>query len=347
MSDHAAHRTLLDRLRDAQRDWDQDRVAQALVAIMAPDAVIHLCHPFGDLTGPQGLLSAYEPLAAAFPDLERRDWIVMAGADDGGADWIGCGGHYVGTFLHPFLDIPPTGHLAHMRFHEFYRIAGGQVIEVQAIWDVPELMMQAGVWPMAPSMGREVFVPGPATQDGLRTCPHDAAESAASKDHILGMLAAMGRHPEEPPEAMEMPRFWDARMMWYGPAGIGTARGIPGFRHWHQKPFLAAMPDRGKYSDTVGHHFFADGAYVAVTGWPNMRQTLTDDGWLGIAPAGKEVTLCSLDFWRIAGGKIRENWVMIDLLDLYRQLGVDVLARMRASLVARPSGPSRIAQEYI
>ena len=28
-------------------------------------------------------------------------------------------------------------------------------------------------------------------------------------------------------------------------------------------------------------------------------------------------------------GKIRENWVMVDLLDAYHQLGVDVFARMR------------------
>ena len=36
----------------------------------------------------------------------------------------------------------------------------------------------------------------------------------------------------------------------------------------------------------------------------------------------------SLDFWRVEDGKIRENWVMVDLLDAYKQLGVDVFARM-------------------
>ena len=59
-----------------------------------------------------------------------------------------------------------------------------------------------------------------------------------------------------------------------------------------------------------------------------MRLTLTHDGWMGIAPAGKEVLLRSLDFWRMEDGLIRENWVLVDLLDLYAQIGVDVLARM-------------------
>ena len=43
----------------------------------------------------------------------------------------------------------------------------------------------------------------------------------------------------------------------------------------------------------------------------------------------------SLDFWRLEGGLIRENWVLVDLLDAYRQLGVDVLARMREFNKAR------------
>ena len=69
-----------------------------------------------------------------------------------------------------------------------------------------------------------------------------------------------------------------------------------------------------------------------------MRLTLSDDGWMGIAPAGKEVLLRSLDFWRMEDGLIRENWVLVDLLDLYSQIGVDVLARMGEFNKARNLG---------
>ena len=105
------------------------------------------------------------------------------------------------------------------------------------------------------------------------------------------------------------------------------------------------MPDRGSFRDELTYHFFADGPYVAVTGWPNMKQTLSHDGWMGIAPSGRMITLRSLDFWRIERGQIRENWVLVDLLDVYRQLGVDVLGRMRTFNKARATGSIPIMSE--
>ena len=73
------------------------------------------------------------------------------------------------------------------------------------------------------------------------------------------MLDHMKLHPSQgEAEVMQMPKFWHPRMNWYGPAGIGTGRGIAGFRNWHQIPFLNAMPDRGRYNDEIAFHFFGD-----------------------------------------------------------------------------------------
>ncbi len=339
------HKALLAPLRAAMYDFEESAVRRALKRLAAPDAIFRHCHPLGETKGPEAFYAAaYAPLLRAIPDLERRDWIVIGGDDQGHAQWVGTGGFYTGTFRGPWLDIPPTGHQMHMRFHEFWRFEAGHVIEFQAIWDIPELMMQAGAWPMAPSLGREWCVPGPATCDGIVPGPHDAVQAAQSRDLIIEMLEHLKKHPAQGgPEVMEMPRFWHERMSWYGPAGIGTGRGIAGFRNWHQIPFLSAMPDRGRYVDDIEYHFFGDGNYAAVTGWPNMIQTITSDGWLGIAPSGQRVTMRSLDFWRLEAGRIRENWVLVDLLDLYHQLGVDVFRRLREFNKARPVPPPRHA----
>ena len=327
-------------LRAAMYDFDEAAVRAALDSVAEPEALFRLCHPFGDSVGPEAFYdTAYADLLTAWPDLERRDFIVVAGRDEHGHDWVGCGGHYTGTFLGPWLDIPPTGHQVTMRFHEFYRMENGKIVEMQAIWDIPEVMAQANAWPLAPSLGREGLVPGPATQDGLVPGPYDAETSEASCKLVLDMLAYLIKYPSQGgPEVMEPHRFWHPRMNWYGPSGIGTARGFAGFRHWHQTPFLTAMPDRGQHDDGLTFHFFADGAYVSVTGWPNMAQSVSQGGWLGIAPSGKKITLKSLDFWRVENGLIRENWVLVDMLDVYAQLDVDVFARLREFNKARNIG---------
>jgi predicted ester cyclase len=323
-------------MRAAMYDFSEDGVREALNRLLAPGAQVRLCHPFGDMDASTFYDTGYAGLFRAVPDLERRDTIVVAGTDGHGADWVGCGGYYTGIFAAPWLDIPPTGHQVAMRFHEFFRLENERVVEIQAIWDIPEVMMQASAWPLAPSLGREWHVPGPASLDGLVPGPYDEAAAAATRDLVVGMLSAMVRHPSQGgPEVMELDRYWHPRMNWYGPAGIGTARGIRGFRNWHQIPFLSAMPDRGQYPEQTRPHHFADRSYAAVTGWPDMVQTLSGSGWLGIAPAGRRIEMRSLDFWRVEDGMIRENWVLIDLLHVYDQIGIDGFARLREFNKAR------------
>lgn len=338
-----ALKTLLLEYQKAMATFEMGSVRAAMDKLFAENAEIKLCHPFGTVKGGNGLLdAALIPLHTAMPDLERREMIVLAGTTPEGQDWIGCMGNYMGTFTAPFLDIPPTGHLAHMRYHEFFKIEDSQITEMQAIWDIPELMMQASAWPMAPQLGKYLCTAAPMTQDGLTA----SGGGQATMDHVINMLTDLCKYPSHPdPAIMNLEKYWHPRFNWYGPAGIGTSRGISGFRNWHQIPFLRAMPDR-KLDDAgdLMSHWFGEGAYVCETGWPNMRLTITDDGWMGIAPSGKEVLLRSLDFWRreVGGeydGLIRENWVLVDLLDLYSQIGVEVLDRMREYNKARNIGP--------
>lgn len=331
---HSENKALVQPLRRALYDFEPDTVRAALVRAFHRDAQIVLAFPFENVGGPIDLLNTVLlPLNEALPDLERRDTIVMAGESLLGANWVGCAGYYTGTFVAPWLDIPPTGHQISLRYHEFYRVEDGKVVEMQALWDIPEVMMQAGAWPMAPSLGREWHVPGPATQDGLVPGPYDDERSAGSLKLVSDMLAALGNFAEGGVDAMRLEAYWHPRFSWYGPSGIGTARGIAGFRNWHQIPFLNAMPDR---VGSIGKgHLFGDGDYVGFTAWPGMRMTLSGNGWLGIAPSNRKITMRSLDFWRCENGLIRENWVLVDILDVYHQLGVDVFARLREFNKAR------------
>lgn len=314
--------------RSALYDYDEQSLVKVVEQLFADDAVLNYAWPVETLEpGSHNLVTQlYAPLQHAIPDLERRDYIVIAGEAQG-SDWVGCAGYYTGVFEAPWLDIPPTGHVVAMRFHEFYRFVDGKIVEVQALWDLPELMMQAAAWPMAPSLAVEWLVPGPATQDGLQQSSTAGSNTGTSLKLVEDMLNGLSKHATGGVKAMQLEQYWHPHMNWYGPAGIGTSRRISGFRHWHQVPFLNALPNRQAHV-AKGYHF-ADGNYTGFTAWPGMQATVSGDGWLGIAPAGQEITMRSLDFWRCENGLIRENWVLVDLLDIYQQLGVDVFARMR------------------
>ncbi|MFT4717411.1 MAG: putative ester cyclase, partial [Paracoccaceae bacterium] len=201
-----ALKSLIAPLRLAMADFAEAPVRAEIGKVFAPDATLNLCHPFGDLTGPDVLYDAlYAPLFTAMPDLERRDMIVIAGTTSEGQDWVGTMGNYMGTFTSPYLGIPPTGHLAQMRYHEFYKLEAGQIVEMQAIWDIPELMMQADVWPLSPQLGVALCTPAPMTQDGLTT----SGNGQSAMDRVVGMLTDLCRHPAEGgPEIMKLEHHW-------------------------------------------------------------------------------------------------------------------------------------------
>ena len=334
---HNQNKNLIHKLRSALYDCEATRLKAQLIDLFSPEASLHLSFPFETVTGPEALYhTLYQPLLSAVPDLERRDYIVMAGSGkdkDLAGDWVGCAGFYTGNFKKPWLDIPSTLHPISIRFHEFFRIEDNKIVEMQALWDIPGVMMQANAWPMTPSLGIDWLVPGPATQDGIITEVYDAVKAGSSRQLVMDMLNGLQKHAEHGAEAMGLEQYWHPKMFWYGPAGIGTNRRIAGFRNWHQIPFLKALPDR----EVVPGNgvLFGDASYVGYTGWPGMRMTVSGDGWLGLAPVNKKITMRSLDFWRIENGLIRENWVLIDLLHVYHQLGIDVFNRMRERSYAR------------
>lgn len=336
---HNQNKQHIEQFRVALYDCDVTQLKDQLREIFADNAEIHLAYPFEDLGGANGLFEqAYQPLIAAIPDLERRDFIVMAG-EANSSNWVGCCGHYIGVFENHWLDIPPTQHMVTMRYHEFFRFEDGKVVEMQALWDIPQVMMQAQAWPMSPSLGVEWVVPSPATNDGIIPSPYNKSQADASVKLVGDMLAGL-KNSLQGRDAMQLEKYWHPKFNWYGPAGIGSMRRISGFRMWHQIPFLKAMPDRG--ANVENGAFFGDAEYVGFTAWPGMHMTLSGDGWMGIAPSNKKMTMRSLDFWRCENGLIRENWVLVDLLHVYNQLGMDVFERMREITFARQ--PRRISE---
>ena len=294
--------------------------------VMVSNAVWDVSAPVGRVKGrPQVVEAVVQPIRAALAHVHRRDAIVIGGENrrDYGGRWVACVTHYVGTHVAPLWGVAPSGRLAMLRAGEFHCVASdGRIVESRIILDLPDLMRQAGRDPFAEGLGTELTWPGPATQDGL--CPA-GGDGAASLDLVERMLTGLHVYDVETRSSAGQTGkggTWADGMLWWGPGGIGSNFRWEGFVRDHRDAFLTAFPDR-----RGGNHYcrIGDGDYAAVSGWPSM--TMTHLGpYLGVPATGRALTLRVMDFYRVANGRIAENWVLLDYVDLFAQMGRDILA---------------------
>jgi len=307
----------------------EDELEALLAASLTPDTVWDVAHPVGRLEGPEAVLEGLvRPLRRALPHIRRRDEIFVGGRNTRGpGDWVAAVTHYVGTFEAPLCGIAPNDRLVFLRSGEFYRVEDGRIAEAKILIDFLDLLRQIDRLPVPRMMGTEMLFPGPATHDGV--LPGSRERGPATLDLVEAMLKDLTHY--DPVTFLSEGQtgqagYWHDDMLWYGPGGIGSNYRWAGFVSDHREPFLLAFPDR-----KGGNHYcrVGDGDYAAVSGWPSMTMTHAGD-YLGVPAIGKALTLRVMDFYRCADGRIMENWVLLDYLDLFDQMGVDLLGRATA-----------------
>ncbi len=286
-------------------------------------------HPFNLQTEAADVARLFwQPFRRAITSMQRRTDIFIAGRnfiDDGASVWVCSMGHLLGLFDEPWLGIQPTGKIVMLRYAEFHKIVDGKIAETAFYFDIPHLMMQAGYTPFASQTAAHMVQPGPAPHDALLFEDADPAEGQRTLDAMHAMINDLGTWQSGLPIEEELARTWHDDMIWWGPAGIGATYTIARYAKQHAGPFRAAFSDR----TGTGHIArIAEGHYSGFFGWPNFRARPTG-GFMGLPPSD---TLCEfrvIDMYRREGGKLKENWIFIDLLHFFNQMGVDILGNIK------------------
>jgi predicted ester cyclase len=180
------------------------------------------------------------------------------------------------------------------------------------------------------SSGEDGIVPGPSTHDGVLLEETDTVSSLRSLNLVEAMLNGLWKYDQVNLTSMEQHKYWQSKkMVWYGPSGIGTTRGLQDFQDHHQRPFLQAFPNR-----KAGNHIalFGNGNYASITGWPSISAT-HEGNYLGVPATGKQITMRVMDWYRREDDRLIENWVFIDIIDLFLQLDIDLLAGLPTPLL--------------
>ena len=152
---------------------------------------------------------------------------------------------------------------------------------------------------------------GARPEQALLTKHNDLSKTAETKRVVEGMVDGLNDHVIDGIGA-----FFSESFRWMGNAGCGAKNGLREFQDNWQRPFQAAFSDKV----CIDEARIVQGEWMAAFG----KQVATHSGeFMGIAPTGRRVEIRYMDFWKVEGGKIADNWVMVDFPHVMRQLGVD------------------------
>lgn len=305
--------------------------------------------PIDRLVGVDALITGFwEPLLHSFPDIRRDPYIFLGGIDEDndlgmadGSEWVSGCGYMTGTFVNDWLGIPATGKKTHINFGQFYVMRDGKIAEGYVMYDVLSVMRQAGFQVLPPAPGADGGkVPGPVSGDGILLLEQDALESRKSVQLVQAMGRALERYRRDRDgdnmETMEPWHTWHRDMKWYGWSGIGMCFTMEEFQDFHQRPWLHGFGDRNMEPDGRGKvmGFYGEGDYAAGGIWDVVFSHHHGD-YAGIPATGKLMTIRDFDWWKRDGSLITENWIPIDLIDLCRQMDVDLMDRLRQQVEMR------------
>ena len=307
---------------------DRDPV-KAAKTYCAPDALWRGYHPFNEIHDPVEVAERFWlPFRTSVTRMQRRLDMFLAGENklEPGGDWVASMGHLMGLFDHPWLGIPPTNKMVLLRYAEFLRVDGDKITDTAMFFDIPHLMMQAGLNPFPPQTGAQLVQPGPMTHDGVMFEPQDPAEGAKTLAAIEYMISDIRDWKGRDEEGLhiELPRSWNDDMIWWGPSGIGATYTIERYAKQHAGPFREGFTDR-IFNGHIAR--IAEGSFGGFFGWPNLTLT-PSGGFMGMPATGKPSDMRVIDMYRRSGDKLTENWIFIDLLHFWNQQGLDVLARI-------------------
>lgn len=319
-------------VRDYYQQLDSAAVEGMLAAtagFVRDDYLWRGYHPFHEQTSYDDVVQLFwQPLRQSFKYLQRREDIFMAGnnrleSSDGGV-WVVSMGHLMGLLDEPWLGIPATGKMTFLRYCEFHKVTDNQIVETAMFFDIPHVMMQAGLNPFPPMTGAQLVQPGPMTHTGLLYDEVDPVEGDKTLAAIDFMINDISTWQEDMTLEEELRRSWCEDMIWWGPTGIGATYTIERYAKQHSGPFRAAFKDR-----IFNGHIcrMAEGEFGGFFGWPNLTLEPTG-GFMGMPATGKPGDLRVIDIYRRKGDKLAENWIFIDFLHFWNQQGLDILQRM-------------------
>ena len=284
-------------------------------------------HPFNEI---QDLVHLYkdfwQPLKKSFTNLQRRMDIFFAGSNSLSSNrdvWVVSMGHLMGLFDTPWIGIKHTNKIAMLRYCEFNKIVKGKITEVAMFFDIPHLMIQAGLKPFPLETGISLVQPGPISHNGLLFEEQNLIDTKNTSELIEQMIndVKIWNNFDKTSLIKELRKNWKDDMIWWGPSGIGSSFTIERYVEQHALPFRNNFINR-KFNGHICR--LSEGMFGGFFGWPNLTLT-PNKKFMGLETTKKSSDMRVIDIYRRDGNKLAENWVFIDFLHFWKMQGIEIL----------------------
>ena len=110
--------------------------------LISPEAIFHVPGQVEPMRGPAGYLAVIAMMRGGFPDIQWTIEELIAEEEKVAARFT-----MRGTQLGVFFGVPPTGKKIQVQAMNFYRFAGGRIVEERGQPDLLGLMQQIGAVP--------------------------------------------------------------------------------------------------------------------------------------------------------------------------------------------------------
>ena len=233
-------------------------------------------HPFNEIQGIMRLYTDFwQPLKRSFSNLQRRIDIFFAGNNSLSSNrdvWVVSMGHLMGLFDTPWIGIKHTNKIAMLRYCEFNKIVKGKITEVAMFFDIPHLMIQAGLKPFPLETGISLVQPGPISHNGLLFEEQNLIDTNNTSKLIEQMIndVKIWNNFDKISLTKELRKNWKDDMIWWGPSGIGSSFTIERYVEQHALPFRNNFINR-KFNGHICR--LSEGMFGRFFGWPNLTLT--------------------------------------------------------------------------
>jgi predicted ester cyclase len=299
--------------------------------------------PLNQIRGVDSVITQFwEPLLNSFPDIKRVPHILIGGLSEN-EEWVSGYGYFTGTFVHDWLGIPATGKKTNINFGQFFVMREGKIAESYVIFDMLSVMKQAGFQVLPPAYGQEGGKVLKPSSNGILLTEQDDLESRKTLQLIDAMASSMGWYNRsrdmENMETMQHHHFWHPDFHWMGPTGIGSSHTIEEYKDFHQRPWVIGFGDREINEKPGGRFmgFYGEGQFGALGIW-DSKFSVHHGEYQGIPATKKMMTLRDFDWYRREGDLLVQNWIPIDLIDLFLQMDIDLFDRMHRQNELRKRG---------